>query len=67
MVKGDLRLFVPNPHEGAIGRDLSSRILRQAGVEKTIGRSCSLFHPLRRQLRLRLAGFPRPRLALLTR
>jgi predicted RNA binding protein YcfA (HicA-like mRNA interferase family) len=28
MVKGQLRLTVPNPHQGEIGRDLLIRILR---------------------------------------
>ncbi|MCC6298100.1 MAG: type II toxin-antitoxin system HicA family toxin [Anaerolineales bacterium] len=34
MVKGDLRLTLPNPHQGEIGRDLLSRILKQAGVTR---------------------------------
>jgi predicted RNA binding protein YcfA (HicA-like mRNA interferase family) len=34
MVKGDLRLTLPNPHQGEIGRDLLSRILRQAGIAR---------------------------------
>jgi len=34
MVKGELKLFVPNPHEGEIGRDMLSRILRQAGIDR---------------------------------
>ena len=34
MIKGELKLFVPNPHEGQIGRDLLSRILRQAGISR---------------------------------
>lgn len=34
MVKGTLRLHVPNPHQGDIGRDLLVRILRQAGVSR---------------------------------
>jgi predicted RNA binding protein YcfA (HicA-like mRNA interferase family) len=34
MVRGALRVPVPNPHEGDIGVDLLSRILRQAGVER---------------------------------
>ncbi|KAF0122166.1 MAG: hypothetical protein FD151_896 [bacterium] len=34
MVKGDLTLTIPNPHQKAIGRELLSRILRQAEVSK---------------------------------
>ncbi len=34
MVKGDFTLHIPNPHQGDIGRDLLSRILRQAGISK---------------------------------
>jgi predicted RNA binding protein YcfA (HicA-like mRNA interferase family) len=35
MVKGQLKLVVPNPHHGeAIGRDLLTRVLRQAGIDK---------------------------------
>ena len=34
MVKEDITLFVPNPHEGDIGRDLLARLLRQARISK---------------------------------
>jgi predicted RNA binding protein YcfA (HicA-like mRNA interferase family) len=34
LVKGDLRLTLPNPHQGEIGRDLLSRILKQAGISR---------------------------------
>ena len=34
MVKGNLRLTVPNPHQGEIGKDLLSRILKQAGISR---------------------------------
>ena len=34
MVKGQLRLFVPNPHEGDISRSLLARLLREAGIER---------------------------------
>jgi predicted RNA binding protein YcfA (HicA-like mRNA interferase family) len=34
MVKGNLRLTLPNPHQGEIGRDLLSRILKQAGITR---------------------------------
>ncbi len=32
MIKGSLKLRVPNPHQGDIGRDLLSHILKEAGV-----------------------------------
>lgn len=32
MVRGSLKLHIPNPHEGDISRHLLSAILRQAGV-----------------------------------
>lgn len=34
MVRGETTLRIPNPHESDIGRDLLSRILRQAGISK---------------------------------
>jgi hypothetical protein len=34
MVRGGLRLTLPNPHQGDIGADLLVRVLRQAGVER---------------------------------
>ena len=34
MVKGDITLRLPNPHQSDIGRELLSRILRQARIEK---------------------------------
>jgi predicted RNA binding protein YcfA (HicA-like mRNA interferase family) len=34
LVKGELRLYIPNPHDGEIGRDLLARILRQAGIDR---------------------------------
>ncbi len=34
MVKGQLRLFIPNPHEGDISRSLLARLLREAGIER---------------------------------
>lgn len=34
MVKGTVKLFVPNPHSGDISRGLLSRILRQAGIDR---------------------------------
>ena len=35
MVKGILKLRIPNPHEGDIAADLLARILRQAGISRT--------------------------------
>ena len=34
MIKGDLTLTIPNPHQRDIGRELLARILRQAGISK---------------------------------
>ena len=34
LVKGDLRLVLPNPHLGDIGRELLIRILHQAGISR---------------------------------
>jgi predicted RNA binding protein YcfA (HicA-like mRNA interferase family) len=34
MVKGDLRLTIPNPHKQDIGVDLLKRILRQADIQR---------------------------------
>lgn len=34
MLKGDLRLTVPNPHKQKISVDLLARILRQAGITR---------------------------------
>jgi len=34
MVKDNLTLVIPNPHQKDIGRELLTRILRQAGVSK---------------------------------
>jgi len=34
MVKGELTITIPNPHTGDIGKDLLSRILRQAGISR---------------------------------
>lgn len=34
MVKDNLRLALPNPHQGDIGIELLVRILRQAGVSR---------------------------------
>ncbi len=34
MIKGNLTIRVPNPHQADIGRELLARILRQAGITK---------------------------------
>jgi len=34
MFKGMIRLRLPNPHRGDIGRELLSRILKQAGIDE---------------------------------
>lgn len=34
VVRGNVTLRVPNPHRGDIGRELLSRILKQAGITR---------------------------------
>jgi predicted RNA binding protein YcfA (HicA-like mRNA interferase family) len=34
MVKGELKLFIPNPHKREISKSLLARILRQADITK---------------------------------
>jgi len=34
MVRGTVKLRVPNPHQGDVSGDLLARILRQAGVSR---------------------------------
>jgi predicted RNA binding protein YcfA (HicA-like mRNA interferase family) len=34
LIKGNVRLRLPNPHVGEIGKDLLARILRQAGISR---------------------------------
>lgn len=34
MLRGNLRLTIPNPHKQKVGVDLLIRILRQAGITK---------------------------------
>jgi predicted RNA binding protein YcfA (HicA-like mRNA interferase family) len=34
LVRDRIRLALPNPHPGEISKDLLSRILRQAGIDK---------------------------------
>ena len=34
LVKGELRLVLPNPHQGEISKGLLSRILKQANINR---------------------------------
>ena len=34
LIKGELRLILPNPHQSEISKDLLARILRQAGLTR---------------------------------
>lgn len=34
MIKDDITVRVPNPHQADIGKELLSRIIRQAGISK---------------------------------
>jgi predicted RNA binding protein YcfA (HicA-like mRNA interferase family) len=34
LVRGQLRLTLPNPHQGEIGKELLIRILRQANISR---------------------------------
>lgn len=34
MLRGDVTVIIPNPHEGDIGVGLLQRLLRQAGVSR---------------------------------
>jgi len=34
MIRGDLRLSIPNPHRHAIGADLLKRLLRKGGIQR---------------------------------
>ena len=36
MVRGTMRLVLPNPHRGDIGRGLLNKILQQAGVSRSV-------------------------------
>lgn len=36
MVKEKLKLFIPNPHQGDIGKELLTRILQQANIQKEV-------------------------------
>ncbi len=35
MVKGDITIFIPNPHEGDIGKGLLARLLHQASIDRS--------------------------------
>jgi len=34
MIKGTLKLFIPNPHSGEISRGLLAKLLRQAEIDR---------------------------------
>jgi predicted RNA binding protein YcfA (HicA-like mRNA interferase family) len=34
MIKGDVTVRLPNPHQSDIGREFLARILRQAGIDR---------------------------------
>ena len=34
MVRGDTTIWIPNPHQSDIGRELLVRVLRQAGISR---------------------------------
>ena len=36
MLKGHLRVRIPNPHRGDIGKNLLRQILREAGIDRAI-------------------------------
>ncbi|MDO8594769.1 MAG: type II toxin-antitoxin system HicA family toxin [bacterium] len=36
MVKGSLTVTIPNPHEGDIRQDLLRRLLKQAGISRSV-------------------------------
>jgi predicted RNA binding protein YcfA (HicA-like mRNA interferase family) len=35
MVRGSLKVWIPNPHEGGIGRNFLRKILKQAGISQS--------------------------------
>jgi predicted RNA binding protein YcfA (HicA-like mRNA interferase family) len=39
VIKGRLKIYIPNPHQGDISRGFLVRILRQAGIEKVLWES----------------------------
>ena len=36
MQKGVLKIYIPNPHQGEIGKDFLVRILKQANIERKV-------------------------------
>ena len=36
MVSEDVTIWIPNPHQGDIGRELLTRILRQAHISREV-------------------------------
>ncbi len=36
MVKGNFKLYIPNPHEGDISKALLSRLLVKAGIDRNV-------------------------------
>ena len=34
MVKEDIKLRIPNPHRGDIGKNLLGKVLKEAGIDK---------------------------------
>jgi hypothetical protein len=34
MIKGDLKVRIPNPHRGDIGKDLLALLLREVGLSR---------------------------------
>ena len=39
MIKGEVRLRIPNPHQKDVGKELLSRILRQAKISRDVWES----------------------------
>jgi len=42
MIKDTITITIPNPHSGDISRELLRRILRQAGVDRSVWESFDL-------------------------
>ena len=38
MMQGDITIWIPNPHQSDIGRDLLARLLRQAHIDRYMGK-----------------------------
>ncbi len=49
MLKDDLTLRIPNPHQGDIGKELLARLLRQAGIDKDEWEHLLPLHQTRRR------------------